>query len=274
MPLTKPPHYLLGIVGFPLGHSLSPLLFTWLLDHYELPGAYMRWELHPECLRDFITAVRTLGLRGVSVTIPHKEKVIRHLDGVTAACGRVGAVNTLFWEDGRLLGENTDIIGFMEPLQARSISSALVLGAGGAARAALAGLRDLCVPSIGITNRSESRAKILAGEFGVSVVPWEQRAEAKTQLIVNTTPLGMHGDLENESPWPVDGFHKGQIVYDFVYNPIKTKLQREAEAAGCVIVDGLEMFLGQAAAQFKLWTGKELPVVECRELLIAALGKD
>jgi len=273
VPLTSPPQFILGIVGSPLGHSLSPLLFTWALAQHKLPGVYLRWELHPECLRDFVIAVRTLDVRGVSVTIPHKEKVLRHLDGVTAVSGRVGAVNTLFWEEGRLLGDNTDIVGFMEPLEASSISSALVLGAGGAARAALAGLRDLGVPSIGISNRSESRAKILAADFGAEVVPWGQRTEAEARLLVNTTPLGMHGDLEDESPWPAKGFRKGQIAYDFVYNPLRTKFLRDAEDSGCQIIDGLEMFLGQAAAQFRLWTGKELPAVEGREFLISTLEK-
>lgn len=273
MPLTSPPQFVLGIVGSPLGHSLSPVLFTWALEHHKLPGVYLRWELHPECLRDFIIAVRTLGVRGVSVTIPHKEKILHHLDGITAVSGRVGAVNTLFWEEGRLLGENTDIVGFMEPLAASSISSALVLGAGGAARAALAGLRDLGVPSIGIANRSESRAKILAAEFGVEVVPWEERTAAGDRLIVNTTPLGMHGDLEAETPWPVEGFRKGQIAYDFVYNPLGTRFLREAEASGCQIIDGLEMFVAQAAAQFRLWTGTELPAAEAREFLISILKK-
>lgn len=273
MPLISPPQFILGIVGSPLGHSLSPLLFTWALEQYKLPGVYLRWELHPECLRDFIIAVRALDVRGVSVTIPHKEKVLYYLDGITAISGRVGAVNTLYWDEGKLLGENTDIVGFMEPLEGSSVSSALVLGAGGAARAALAGLRDLGVPSIGITNRSESRASILASDFGAEVVPWERRTEAEARLLVNTTPLGMHGDLEDGSPWPTKGFRKGQIAYDFVYNPLRTKFLRDAKDSGCQTIDGLEMFLGQAAAQFKLWTGKELPTAEGREFLISTLEK-
>ncbi len=266
------PEKLFGIVGFPLGHSLSPLLFNNVFPTLNIPAVYMRWEVPPDKLENMIAAVRTLPVSGMSVTIPHKENVMHHLDGVTPMAGRIGAVNTLFWKDGKLLGENTDVIGFMKPLEGASISSALVLGAGGAARGVLAGLRDLGVKSIAITNRSESRARILARDFGVDVLPWEERTSSQARLLVNCTPLGMKGDMRELSPWPADSFGEGRIVYDLVYHPIRTRFLQDAEKSGCQIIDGLEMFIAQAAAQCRLWTEKELSANECRELLIKALN--
>ena len=266
------PEKLFGIVGFPLGHSLSPLLFNNVFPSIDIPAVYMRWEIPPNRLEDMIGAVRTLPVSGMSVTIPHKENIIHYLDGVTPTAGRIGAVNTLFWKDGKLLGENTDVIGFIDPLEGAFIPSALVLGAGGAARGVLAGLRDLGVKSIAIANRSESRARILARDFGVDVLPWEERTNSQARLLVNCTPLGMKGDMEELSPWPADSFGKECIAYDLVYNPIRTRFLREAEKAGCQIIDGLEMFIAQAAAQCRIWTQKELPADESRELLVNVLN--
>ncbi len=266
-----PLHKLFGILGHSLGHSLSPALHTWSFKRIGVPAVYLVWEVKPESLLVFMQSVRVLPIDGVSVTIPHKEGVIAHLDELSEKARRIGAVNTLYWRGNALCGENTDVVGFTAPLKGRSFASAMVLGAGGAARAVLAGLQDLGVGEICITNRSPQRAETLAREFAVMAVPWEERVRHSCELLVNATPLGMlKGDV-SATPWPASAFQKGQTAYDLVYNPLKTRFLREAEDSGCSIVDGLAMFLGQAAEQCRLWTGKELPTREGRELLAARL---
>lgn len=266
-----PPEKLFGIIGHPLGHSLSPVLHTWNFSRLGLASAYFRWDVPPGKLDDFLNAARVLPIAGVSVTIPHKQAVIPGLDGLTPAATRIGAVNTLFWNEGRLLGDNTDVTGFLSPLQDRNFNSAMVLGAGGAARAVLAGLREKGVQQLLIANRSPERAKALAEEFSATPLPWDKRTEKNCELLVNTTPLGMKGGGINETPWPGEAFAPEQTVYDLVYNPLQTRFLREAARAGCTVLDGLGMFLGQAREQCRLWTGLELPVEQGRKLLEALL---
>lgn len=270
---STPPEQLYGIVGHPLGHSLSPALHTWNFHRLGLPAVYLRWDIPPQGLEHFVTAVRTLPIAGASVTIPHKEAVIPLLDGLTPAAGRMGAVNTLFWQEGRLLGDNTDARGFMAPLLGRRFQSALVLGAGGAARAVLAGLQDLEVAEIHLANRSQARAALLAADFGCKVLPWEERTKTQCDIVINTTPLGMQGRDLSESPWPDEEFRPGQLAYDLVYNPLRTRFLTAAAAAGCEVVDGLAMFLGQAAEQCRIWTNKELPSLQAREFLAQLLER-
>jgi shikimate dehydrogenase len=255
------PERLLGIVGHPLGHSLSPALHNWAFEQAGIPWVYLRWDLPRERFEVFMAAVRALPIQGVSVTIPYKQAVIPFLDGVSDAASRIGAVNTLLWDDGRLLGENTDVVGFVSPLKRMDIClrSALVLGAGGAARAVLIGLGMLGVGSIRVCSRNEERARKLAGEFGVGMLPWDMRGAADADLVVNATPLGMKGRFEMLSPWPEDVFPAGvKCVYDLVYNPEETVLLRQAQNAGLLTIGGLAMFVRQALAQFRLWTGLEL----------------
>lgn len=271
MPLL--PSRLFGIIGHPLGHSLSPLLHNWGFGHFGVPGVYMAWPVAPGRVADFMTAVRVLGIEGVSVTIPHKAAVMERVDGMTDRARAVGAVNTLFWQDGKLWGENTDVAGFVAPLRDMGglPDVALVLGGGGAARAAVAGLRELGVPGIFVSNRTAVRAEALARDFGVEWVPWEARAERAGGLVVNATPLGMLGDNVGRSPMPAGGVGQGAVAYDLVYNPHDTVFLRDAAAAGARVVPGLEMFFGQAVAQFRLWTGHTLPREQGMALLAGAL---
>jgi len=266
-----PPESLFGIIGHPLGHSLSPALHTWNFQRLGLAAAYMRWDIAPKSLPEFMHAVHVLPVAGVSVTIPHKQAVIPFLDELSYTAERIGAVNTLFWRQGRLHGENTDITGFLSPLQGQSFDTALVLGAGGAARAVITGLQQLHVQKIHIANRSPQRAQDLAREFAVEALPWEERTSCACELLVNTTPLGMSGEGVAQTPWPGEFFSKGQTVYDLVYNPLQTRFLREAAEAGCHVLDGLHMFLGQAAEQCRLWTGESIPGPEGRALLEALL---
>lgn len=277
------PEHLYGIIGYPLGHSLSPLLHSWGFARTGWPGAYFAWPVPPADTADFIRAARLLPVHGASVTIPHKESVLPLLDSVSPRAARMGAVNTLFWRDGALCGENTDVHGFMAPLRARMTSacgdaakraifeSALVLGAGGAARAVIAGLQELGVPRIHIANRHPGKAEILARHFGVETLPWEERAALGAQCVVNTTPLGMHGAHAEDSPFPVAGFTGDGLAYDLVYNPLHTRFLRDARAAGWAVQDGLDMFAAQGVEQFRIWTGRALPVRDAREMLLQHL---
>ncbi len=267
------PTRLYGIVGHPLGHTLSPLVHNWGFRHFGIPGVYLAWPVEPGRLADFVTAVRVLGIAGVSVTIPHKTAIMPLLDDITDRAAKVGAVNTLYWREGRLCGENTDVAGFIRPFVERGIrpASALVLGCGGAARAAVAGLRELAVPDVRVSNRTPGRAEGVCRDFGVAFVPWEKRGEFAAGLVVNTTPLGMLGQNEGLSPMPAEALGPTGLAYDLVYNPYATRFVRDAAAAGAGVIVGLEMFFWQAVEQFRLWTGRALPRDEAWELLRAAL---
>jgi shikimate dehydrogenase len=265
------PRELYGVVGFPLAHSLSPLVHNKAFEITEIPAAYMSWEKSPDELPGFIDAVRSLPVQGLSVTIPHKQAVIEHLDDLSENARAVGAVNTLYWRDERLIGDNTDVAGFLSPLRRlpSKPASALVLGVGGAARAVFKGLADLGVEKTLASARDERKAKKPCSEFGVRFVPWEDRAEAaaEAELIVNATPLGMAGGLKNESPLARACLSPNHTVYDLVYNPLRTRLIEQAENHGCRTIEGLDMFTAQAAEQFLLWTGRELPEPEIAALL-------
>lgn len=262
-----------GIIGYPLGHTMSPTLHNWGFGELGVDGHYDAFPLEPERLPEFMDRVRTEPISGMSVTIPHKRGVMDHLDYITDRAKLVGAVNTLYWDGEKLCGENTDVLGLIAPLKKMETLplSAMVLGAGGAARAAIAGFQELGITDIAVTNRTVEKATALADEFGVRAVIWDDRTNESPGLICNTTPLGMSGNLADLTPW--DGpFPAGCIAYDIVYNPLETRFLKEAAAAGCHVISGLEMFLHQGLAQFKLWTGQDMDEDGARKLLLKALS--
>ena len=280
--MTAVPALLCGIIGHPLGQSLSPLLHNWGFSRLGIAGRYFAWPQTPEALPAFISAVRTLPVAGVSVTIPHKERCIPLLDGLTPEARAVGAVNTLFWRDSLLLGHNTDLEGFMRPLQGLPpCACALVLGAGGAARAVVAALQALGISQIVVAARDPAKAMPLVQDFGCSVVPWEQRGAVRPSAsgglwVINTTPLGMTGKAPDQNPCPAELLALGDksgncLAYDLIYNPLQTHFLAQAQAAGWAVQDGLMMFVAQGAAQFRLWTGHDLPLDEARALVLEAL---
>lgn len=272
------PEKIFGIIGHPLAQTMSPLLHNWGFELMGVRACYMAFPTPPEKLAAFVQAVRTLPVSGLSVTIPHKEAVIPLLDCVSPLAERTGAVNTLVWEDGQLVGHNTDVAGFVSPLLEREAwqgtmpASALVLGAGGAAKAVLAGLLEAGVGQVTVCNRDFERAAALAAQFSANVVAWERRHNVEAHLVVNTTPMGMAGKAPDVSPLPKDYWTRDQLAYDLVYNPRRTLFLREAQEAGADTIDGLSMFAAQGAAQFKLWTGLSLPMPEAMELLAGALA--
>ncbi len=282
----QPPQYLYGIIGHPLGHSLSPLLHTWAMERAGHPGAFYAWPVQPERLADFIRSIRQLPVHGLCVTIPHKTAVLPLLDGLTDEAQGVGAVNTLFWREGALWGHNTDVAGFLAGLRdfcktRDTPQFALVLGAGGAAHAVLYALKSLGVKSVGLAARNAQAGAELAARFGARFVPWEERAAWPAQVVVNTTPLGMAGaagegktplsaaDFANlRSAWAGDLPPSDCLAYDLVYNPLETPFLRAAAAAGWAVQAGLTMLAAQGLAQFELWSGKTAPERSAAEALL------
>jgi shikimate dehydrogenase len=255
---------LAAVLGHPIGHSKSPRLHGHWLERYGIAGHYVPIDVAPDQLADAISALRQLGFVGANVTIPHKENVLEIADLVTDRATLIGAANTLiFRKDGKLHADNTDGYGFIENLRhgapgwAPRSGPALVMGAGGAARAIVAALLDVGVPELILSNRTRIKAERLADDFGrrVRVVDWRHLGNQieLAETLVNTTSLGMVGQPEMRVP--LDGLRPGQVVTDIVYVPLETRLLREAKAAGCVTVDGLGMLLHQAVPAFERWFG-------------------
>ncbi|KGM47097.1 shikimate dehydrogenase [Pseudooceanicola atlanticus] len=270
---------LAGVVGAPVTYSRSPVLFRHWLDQYDLPGHYVPLHVGNDDLETVLRTLPRMGFVGVNVTIPHKVSVMSLAHIVTDRATLIGAANTLiFREDGTIHADNTDGFGFIENLRqsvpdwTASAGPAVVLGAGGAARAVIASLLDAGVPQIILSNRSRSKADALAEEFGkrIRVVEWVQAAAvlAEGATVVNTTSLGMTG--KEDMRINLDGFHSGQLVTDIVYTPLRTAFLDAAEAAGCQTVDGLGMLLYQAVPGFERWFGQKPVVTEATRQAVLA----
>ena len=249
------------MVGHPIKHSRSPLIHGYWLERHGLAGSYERIEVAPADFDGFVRGLAAAGFRGGNVTIPHKEAAFRLAEQTTERARRLEAVNTLWIEDGRLHGDNTDVTGFLahldQALGAWDAGTALVLGAGGAARGVIAGLLERAVPRIVVANRTEGRARELAAFAPARVEPiaWAEipgRLEG-ADLLVNTTSLGMAG----EPPLLVDlaALPRHAAVADIVYLPLETPLLAAARARGLRAVDGLGMLLHQAVPGFARWFG-------------------
>ncbi len=270
----------LGIIGHPIGHSISPIFQQAGLDHLGIDAVYEKWEVTPEGVGEFVAGLRAPGTLGINITVPHKQAVIPFLDEVDEWATAAGAVNTIVNRDGRLTGHNTDGPGFLRALLAGTGYSpegtrVLVLGAGGAARGILLALVRGGVDSVVIANRTLERAGSLAqlaSENGVKseAVPLDPnagpgdaltQAAASADLIVNCTTVGMsHGPDEHGSPLSAAQIPATAIVNDLVYNPLETPLLKEAAAAGATTLGGLHMLVYQGVLSFQMWTGQDAPV--------------
>jgi shikimate dehydrogenase len=270
------------VIGWPVAHSRSPLIHGYWLEHYGIAGSYGREAVAPDDLAGFIERLGSSGYVGCNVTLPHKEAVYGLVEVQDDMTRRIEAVNTLYMDGGRLLGFNTDAYGFVAHL--RSVlpewrgegTNVLVLGAGGAARAIVAGLLGEGVKRITIANRTEARGRALAAHFGahVDTVPWSQIADRlpACDLLVNTTQLGMAGQPALDID--LDGLPSGAAVADIVYVPLETDLLRQARARGHPVVDGLGMLLHQAVPGFEVWFGIRPDVTpQLRALIEADLAK-
>jgi shikimate dehydrogenase len=255
-----------GVLGWPVAHSLSPRLHGCWLQRYRIDGAYVPLPVRPGDLEAALRALVVLGFAGANVTVPHKEATVAVVDTLTPAARRIGAVNTLIvGADGALTGDNTDAFGFLENLKAAGIGPvaglgpAVVLGAGGAARAVVAGLVDAGVGAIRLVNRSIGRAEALAAAIGgpIRVLAWADREAALpgAGLVVNTTTLGMTASPPLDLA--VDALPAEAVVSDLVYAPLLTPLLAAASARGLRTVDGLGMLLHQARPGFRAWFGRD-----------------
>lgn len=265
----------LGIIGFPIGHSISPAFQQAALDYWGIDATYRAWEVAPEALADFIQGLRDPSVLGVNVTVPHKETAIPYLDEMDDWAAAAGAVNTIVNQSGRLTGHNTDGQGFLRALreagdfdpQGRRV---LLLGAGGGARAVVLTLAQEGVSHLTIANRTVTWAEGLAElvrERGAQsqAIPLTgdalTAAAAQAELIVNCTTIGMaHGPNAASSPLTWQQIPPVALVYDLVYNPLETPLLRAAARAGARVLGGIYMLVYQGAASFQMWTGREAPV--------------
>jgi shikimate dehydrogenase len=271
-----------GVMGWPVEHSLSPRLHGYWLEQYAIDGTYIPFAVSPDRFTDAMAALPALGFAGANVTIPHKHAALRAVHTVDDVARRIGAVNTIIvGADGSLAGSNTDAFGFIENLRQGApdwrpdAGPAVVLGAGGAARAVCAALVDVGVPEVRLINRTPERAETVAADIGGTVAAraWPDRASslADCSLLVNTTSLGMDG----RPPLDIDlgELPPTAVVNDIVYVPLRTPLLATAAARGNGTVDGLGMLLHQARPGFEAWFGVAPEVTPgMRDFVLSDLG--
>jgi len=265
---------LVGILGYPLSHSLSPVMQNMAFKYYNLNNVYVPIEVKPEDLEIIVKAIRGMNFIGFNVTVPHKIEVVKYLDEMDKLAELIGAVNTVVVKDGNLKGYNTDGIGFLKSFQENTNESiegkrVFILGAGGASRAVSMTLAMNKAEKVYICNRTYEKAERLSQDINTKIgnvsaaVPmeYEKMKEAiyDSDVFINTTTVGMHPNVD-ESPIDRSLLHENLILCDIVYNPRKTKLLEEAEELGCKTVPGLSMLVYQGAESFRLWTGMEAPV--------------
>jgi len=276
----------IGLIGYPIKHSISPYFQQAALDYYQLDICYEAWETEPAQLQDIVNNLRKPQNVGANVTTPHKEAVLPLLNEVDDLALSIGAVNTIVKKGDRLLGFNSDAYGFIEVLDKEGHfdpegKRVVILGAGGAARAVGFALVQKNASSLAIINRTFERAQTLADSLAsystdsssgletakteVAALPWQSLGSHQTfshcHLIINCTTMGMkHSSQEGQSPLSLEVIPRGVLIYDLVYNPWPTPLLKLAQKAGADILGGLPMLVYQGAASFKLWTGREAPV--------------
>ena len=268
-----------GIIGYPVEHSFSPRMHNAAFSALKMDARYLAFPVKPEQVQQALEGIRVLNISGVNVTVPHKSSVIPYLDEVTPLAKKLGAVNTILNVEGRLSGTNTDISGFVRSLGALKFSpknkTVAVLGAGGSARAVLAGLADAGASQILIHNRTAGRAESLVTEFShnfpetqLTAVSLQTVQDSNLDLLVNTTTVGMESD---ESPLDLSQCVKIEHVLDLIYSPAKTRLLSQAEELSIPAVNGSGMLLYQGCDAFTFWTGKPAPENVMREQLLNLL---
>lgn len=274
-----------GVVADPIGHSLSPLIQNAAFQHFGMNKVYVPFRVPREDISRFIDEATQFGIRGLSVTIPHKEDVIKKLTDVDVAVRGIGATNTMIFEGQKRIGYNTDCSAAMssleEVLRLEGIhadkpenllqgKTALVLGAGGVGKAVIYGLSRRGAQVV-VSDGVPRQAATLANNFNCRSVDWGARHTVAADLLFNCTPVGMHPNVD-ETPYDKHHMRPSMIVFDAVYNPENTLLVKEARSRNCTVITGIDMFVRQACLQFKLFTGQDGPADVMRETIRRAIG--
>lgn len=261
---------LFGIIGYPVRHSLSPIIHTTCFQKDKFDGVYLAFEVQRENLKDAIKGMRALGIKGVSVTVPHKTDCMRFLDEIDEVALKIGAVNTIINRDGKLYGYNTDYIGVKEAFKRNGINpegmTVLMIGSGGAGRAVAFALCEMGIRSIFITGIIKKEMKRLADDIKKNYkhvyVEWFMRNDKRELeigrdcgIIANASPVGMEPETE-KIPISTEVFRDGQILFDVVYTPPITEFLKEGKKRGLKCISGVDMFLYQAMEQYRLFTGR------------------
>lgn len=293
---------LLGVIGHPVEHSLSPAMHNAAISHLGVDFVYLPFPVKPGDLKAAIAGFAAIGVRGFSITIPHKQAILPLLSSVSPIARSIGAVNTVYLTDKGWCGTNTDVEGFLAPLQTPptppyeggsrvgfdwSQKVAVILGNGGAARAVVAGCAQLGCAEIHVVGRSEQNLAEFQQSWVNSPMPvqnlqvhtWDKLSMLISQadLLVNTTPVGMYpqGEKSPVASGAIDRLKAGAIVYDLIYNPNPTQFLKDAQLRGARAIDGLEMLVQQGAAALKIWLDREsVPVDVMRQALLQHLGLD
>ncbi|MGG4146594.1 shikimate dehydrogenase [Paenibacillus algorifonticola] len=272
---------LYGVIGDPIHHSKSPIMLNRAFQETGINGVYLAFHITAGKLSSFVSGVRAMGIRGVNVTIPHKLDMMKEMDEIDESARAVGAMNTIVNDNGRLIGYNTDGIGYVRSLKEEAEpelagKKIVVIGAGGAARGIVYALTGEQPERITIANRSLGKAEELAAALRhradiAAVTNDELRTVcADADVVINTTSLGMYPNV-GESPLDASWLKAGCVASDLIYNPLQTKFLQEAALHGCRTHGGLGMFIYQGAYAFEYWTGQPAPVQAMRETVLAAL---
>ncbi len=249
-----------GIIGDPVNHSLSPIMHNIAFKELKIKAVYGAFPVKKENLKKAVEGIRALGIKGLSVTIPHKEKIMEFLDEIDRVALEIGAVNTVVNKDGYLKGYNTDWIGVLKAFTKNDVEikdkKIVIIGAGGASKAVIYAVKTGGAKEIEVYNRTFEKAKILEEKFGIIAKPWQELKKASGDIIIQTTSVGLKSW---ESPVDEEVLSRFKVAMDIVYTPLKTRFLSLAEKYAKVI-DGLQMLLYQGIEQFRLWTGIEPPV--------------
>ncbi len=283
--LTRGTTKVVGVMGFPVKHSLSPAMHNAAFEALEMDWVYVPFEVSPEDIPEALKGVKSLGIIGVNVTVPHKENVMPYLSEISEDVHRIGAVNTIINDRGKLRGLNTDSVGFVRSLGKEAEGNgrtAFIYGAGGSARAVASALQRQKWRVV-IHNRTRERAEMLARSLNESGAGYNQievvsdnatavnDALQVTSLFVNCTPIGMHPIVDQVPAVEIRNMPYSSIIYDLIYHPLETQLLKAAKQLGYRTMNGAEMLVQQGAEAFELWTEQKAPVDVMRKALLSCL---
>lgn len=273
---------LFGLLGHPVGHSMSPIMHNDQFAFLGLDCYYHAFDVHPEKLENAVKGIKALGIYGFNVTIPHKVEIMKYLDEIDEEALQIGAVNTVVNRDGKLFGYNTDGKGFAVSLQTAAGADfldkkMLIVGAGGAARGIFVTLARMGANAIDIANRTVEKAEgLIAGnpypiQSGAKSIKEAEENLAEYQIIINTTSVGMSPKID-ELPLQLTNMKPGTILSDIIYNPLETKWLKEGKIVGAVTQNGVGMFVGQGALAFEMWTKEKPDYNRMEQIVMKQLG--